>query len=261
MQALSGVVDICSAAFDRLSTAVPQPQLIPFGKGKVFRHAEQMLEQAIVQKLSRVISGLHAVKVLMEHGLYQEVAVLFRVLDELTEDIHFLCLPLFDQPRSALHDEYLQSFYQEDHQNPDDLTQPFKKRQTISRKRIHSALAEALPINKHDGMHIQNVLSTLYSGYVHAASPHIMDAYGGMPPHFHVSGMRGTPRQETFIRESTTYFYRSLQATMLVSLAFREIELADFLFNFREQFEQQVGMTSWKEPEKMMRDLKAKGKA
>jgi hypothetical protein len=142
MQALSGVVDICSAAFDRLSTAVPQPQLIPFGKGKVFRHAEQMLEQAIVQKLSRVISGLHAVKVLMEHGLYQEVAVLFRVLDELTEDIHFLCLPLFDQPRSALHDEYLQSFYQEDHQNPDDLTQPFKKRQTISRKRIHSALAK-----------------------------------------------------------------------------------------------------------------------
>lgn len=261
MEHLNGVIEVCIVSLDKLGETVPQPQLVPFGKGKVFRYVEQTLEQAIVQKLSRVISSLHAINALMELGLYQEVAVLFRVLDELTEDIHFLCLPLIDQPRSSLHDEYLQYFYQEDHQNPDDLTQPFKKRHTVNRKNIHSALAKALPINNHDGMHVHNVLSTLYSGYVHAASPHIMDSYGGMPPHFHVLGMRGTPREKTFARESITYFHRALQATMHISLAFKSLELADRLFAFRAQFEQQVGMTSWQDPEKMMRDLKANGKA
>ena len=35
-----------------------------------------------------------------------------------------------------------------------------------------------------------------YSGYVHAASPHIMEMYGGNPARFHVRGMHGTPRQD-----------------------------------------------------------------
>ena len=32
-------------------------------------------------------------------------------------------------------------------------------------------------------------LTKTYSGFVHAASPQIMDMYGGSPPHFHVEGM------------------------------------------------------------------------
>lgn len=261
MVLLASVIAASSEALEEVVAAVLPAQLVPFGKGHVFRYIEQTLEQAIVQKLARVASSLNAVQVLMEPGLYQEVGVIFRVLDELTEDIHFLCLPLLGQPHTPLHDEYLEYFYREDRENPNDLTQPFKKRETVKRSKIHSALGVSLPINHHDGMHIHNALSTLYSGYVHAASPHVMDAYGGMPARFHVSGMRGTPREASFERESITYAYRALHATMLAALALGKNVLAERLLAFRSAFEQQAGMTSWKEPEKMMRELKAKGKA
>jgi hypothetical protein len=43
---------------------------------------------------------------------------------------------------------------------------------------------------------LYRTISKVYSGFVHGASPHIMEMYGGDPPHFHTKGMLGTPRIE-----------------------------------------------------------------
>jgi hypothetical protein len=256
----TSVLTECTNAFVLLSKKVPEPKLVPFGNSFVFRHVEKTLEQAIVQKLSRVISTTQGIKALMHCGLYQEVGVLFRVLDELAEDTFFLCLPLLGEPRTANHEKYLTYFYMEDHKDPENLTAEFKKRPTVPRSTIHAAIASAMPINQHDGIHVHQVIGTLYSGFIHASSPHIMDSYGGAPPHFHLSGMKGTPREATFQREATTYYYRALQATMLVALAFKDDSLSDRLYEFRASFELHTGMTEWKDPESMMRKLKAKAK-
>jgi hypothetical protein len=50
-----------------------------------------------------------------------------------------------------------------------------------------------------------------FSNYVHAKYPEVMDLYGGKPGHFHVRGMRGTPKDaenlqtlDTFIDTAST---------------------------------------------------------
>ena len=59
----------------------------------MFRCVEQSIYQAIILKLARVVSGLHAALLLLEHGHIQEQAMFHRIHDELDEDILFLVLP------------------------------------------------------------------------------------------------------------------------------------------------------------------------
>lgn len=51
-----------------LAKRVPQPQRVPYKDSFVYRHVEKELHQALVQKLARLVSGLHAAQLLMEHG-------------------------------------------------------------------------------------------------------------------------------------------------------------------------------------------------
>ena len=70
-----------------LASCVPQPQRIPYKQSFVFRYVEKTVEQAIVQKLARIVSTLKAAYLLMAHGLVQEQAALQRVLHEMHEDV------------------------------------------------------------------------------------------------------------------------------------------------------------------------------
>ncbi|HSX78509.1 MAG TPA: hypothetical protein VLQ80_08075, partial [Candidatus Saccharimonadia bacterium] len=45
-----------------LAARVHQPQAVAYGDGYVFRYHERDVHQVLVQKLARVISGLHAVR-------------------------------------------------------------------------------------------------------------------------------------------------------------------------------------------------------
>ena len=71
-------------------TRVPPPQRVPYKDSFVFRYTERTLEQAIVQKLARLVSGLHATRLLLNHGFFQEQAALQRMLDEFRENAMFL---------------------------------------------------------------------------------------------------------------------------------------------------------------------------
>jgi hypothetical protein len=73
-----------------LAARVRQPTAVEFGDGHVFRYNEGDVHQALVQKLARVISGLHAARLLLVHGFLQELGALQRMLDEFNEDINFL---------------------------------------------------------------------------------------------------------------------------------------------------------------------------
>ena len=73
-----------------LEAKVPPPQKIPYKTSFVFRYVEKTIQQAIVQKLARVVSTLSGARLLMSHGFLQEQAALQRILQELHEDITFL---------------------------------------------------------------------------------------------------------------------------------------------------------------------------
>ena len=52
------------ASHAALAARVPQPKRVAVG----FRYVERDIRQALVQKLARIVSGLHAARLLLAHG-------------------------------------------------------------------------------------------------------------------------------------------------------------------------------------------------
>ena len=139
------------------------------------------MHQALVQKLARSVSTLRATTLLMEHGFVQEQAAMQRMLDELHEDIMFLSFGVIFEKWTPLHDKYLAAFYEEefDKESAIDSTQ---KRPMIPRNKIRAWITSFDGgIDPSTANEVTRTISKTYSGYVHAASPQIMDMYGVLP--------------------------------------------------------------------------------
>jgi hypothetical protein len=100
---------------------------------------------------------------------------------------------------------------------------------------------EGAPIDHDREVEISRMLYRAYSGYVHAASPQIMDMYGGNPPKFHMRGMRETPRHREHSADLWNYFYRSLCALSIVAKAFGDEALFTAIRDFTGEFERLSG--------------------
>lgn len=220
----------------RLAKRVPQPQELPYKDGFVFRHVEKTVHQALVQKLARLVSSLHATRLLMTHGFVQEQGALQRVLDELQEDVTFLAVGVIFKKWTSLHDDYLAAFFEEefDAETAIDSTQ---KRPMIPRKKIRAWIASMEGgVDQSRGVELTRTISKAYSGYIHAASPHIMDMYGGNPPAFHMHGMLGTPRHVEHRADLWNYFYRAIIAFGFAGKAFGDDELFATIRDFADEF-------------------------
>ncbi len=226
-----------------LAQRVPQPQRVSHADSFVYRYAEKTIHQALVQKLARLVSSLHAARLLMEHGFVQEQASLQRILDELQEDITFLAFSVVFNDLTPLHQTYLDAFYEEefDAESALDSTQ---NRPMVPRKKIRAYIArmEGAELDPSQGVKLFRTISKTYSGFVHAASPHIMDMYGGNPPQFHVRGMYGTERQQEHREDLWNYFYRSIIAFAVTAKAFGDEELFTKIYQYAQGFARQSGM-------------------
>src|SRR5205823_1249655 len=115
---------------------VPAPIRKAWHGGFVFRYAEQTIHQAIVQKLARTISGLHAVETLLRQGLFQEQGIVQRALDELDEDVVFLSLAVIRDELTQAHKQYLDYFYAEEFRDPSDIMASHTSRGMVRREKI-----------------------------------------------------------------------------------------------------------------------------
>lgn len=219
-----------------LAKRVPQPKSIPYKDGFVFRHVEKTMHQALVQKLARLVSSLHAARLLMMHGFVQEQAAIQRILDELQEDITFLACGVIFGKWTPLHDEYLTAFFEEEF-DADSAIESTQKRPMIPRKKIRAWIASIEGgLDPSTGIEVTRTISKTYSGYIHAASPHIMDMYGGDPPRFYMTGMIGTPRHGEHRADLWNYFYRGIIAFGFAAKAFGDDELFNTIRDFTDKF-------------------------
>ncbi len=219
-----------------LAKRVPQPQEVPYKDGFVFRHVEKTVHQALVQKLARMVSSLHATRLLMTHGFVQEQAALQRVLDELQEDVTFLAFGVIFNKLTPLHDGYLAAFFEEEFE-AETVMDSTQKRPMIPRKKIRAWIASMDGgLDQSRTVEVTRTISKAYSGYVHAASPHIMDMYGGNPPAFHMHGMLGTSRHVEHRADLWNYFYRAIIAFAFAAKAFGDDELCATIGNFADEF-------------------------
>jgi hypothetical protein len=236
------VLKALGAAFDILEKQVEKPRKTPFGKSFVFRYEQRSVHQALIQKLARVISTLHAAYILLLHGFLQEQGALQRMLDEFDEDIIFLSNGTIDG-LTDLHKRYLSYFYEEEFKDPDNPGAEHD-RPMIPRKKIRAYIAriDEWPLDPSRGIETSKAISKGYSGYVHGASPHIMEMYGGNPPKFHIFGMLNTPREIEHRNDLRNYFFRGILSFILVATVFQNETLTPSLFRLRNWFQKESGM-------------------
>ena len=233
---------VMESAFLHLECQVPPPQQKKWRDGYVFRYVEQSIHQALILKLARSISSLRAIDILLSHGQLQEQATLHRVLDEIHEDISFLALALTTGNTTDLHKKYLTAFFAEEFPNPKNSLARHKKPDMPPRRKIRS-----YSINIHDHQNpslihdVGETISSVYSGYIHASAPQIMDMYGGKPAHFYLSGMKGTPRMNEYIDDAWHRFYRELMSIGLIAKAFGDKELNNNISQYLTLFEEKSG--------------------
>jgi hypothetical protein len=189
------------------------------------------------------LSGLHAVDVLLLHGLLQEQASLHRILDEIHEDIFFLAAAVTNDVITERHKQYLAAFYAEEFPDPDNTLARHQKPNLPPRRKIRAYVRRVLSTDPNPSLidDVEESVSSTYSGFVHASAPQVLDMYGGDPPHFHLSGMRGTPRMQEHIDDAWNYFYRGIMALTVVAKAFGDKPLVDSLYEHLERFVKESG--------------------
>jgi hypothetical protein len=226
-----------------LAARVHQPRAAAFGDGWVFRYSERDVHQALVQKLARVISGLHAARLLMANGFLQEQGALQRMLDEFNEDVSFLAYSVIHGETTELHREYLAAFFQEEFDNPISAIQSTQKRPMVPRRKIRAYIAriQGTSLNPSSGAEVMRTVDKTYSGFVHGASPHIMEMYYGDPPYFHVRGMLGTSLANEHREDLWNYFYRSIGSFVLSAKAFGDEPLCQSALKYMRSFARAKG--------------------
>jgi hypothetical protein len=216
------MLDLMDRTFRDFENAMPsKPVLVKMAFGMVFRFKEKDIYQAIIQKLARAQSAVRAAYILLKNGFVQEQAILHRVIDETNEDILFLVYAVTNDTITELHKRFLDAFWEEEIDESGTLIDSKQTRPMIPRKKIRAYITnvERVALDPNRGIELSRTLSRTYSGFVHGASPHIMDMYGGNPPHFHTKGMLGTPRMEEYTDDLWNYMYRTFLSHIVVAKA------------------------------------------
>lgn len=235
--AFSKALAYLEPSFRRLETRVPPPSYKQTDQGGCMRYDERTIEQALILKLARQITGLIALQLLVDHGLPQEQGVMQRVLDEIGEDIQFLAHPILGAEQSPAHERYLEDFWAEEFDHPDPL-KATQKRRPVRREKVLAYNARVLT---GENPELRKALSTTlhktYSGFVHAASSHVMDLCEVDPPLFSLRVQDGDSRKLSHYNDAWNYFYRGLMSLSLVAMALGDWELVEESRLFLVQFE------------------------
>lgn len=234
------MLDLMELSFRDFEADMPsKPKLVEKPFGRAYRFKEKDIYQALIQKLARVQSAVRAAYVLLHNGFVQEQAMLHRVIDETNEDILFLVCAVTNDTITSWHERYLSAFWEEEIDGSGDPIKSEQKRKMIPRQKIRAYIAnvKGAALDSSTGIELSRTISKAYSGFVHGASPHIMDSYGGNPPHFHTKGMLGTPRIEEYKHDLWNYMYRSFLSHIFVAKALGAAKHVEILTKYKEQFE------------------------
>ncbi|MBW2738720.1 MAG: hypothetical protein JRE64_07675 [Deltaproteobacteria bacterium] len=232
--------DLMDRAFRDYENPMPnKPVLVNMAFGMAFRYREKDIYQAIILKLARAQSAVRAAYVLLKNGFLQEQAILHRVIDETNEDILFLAYAVTNDTITDLHNRFLDAFWEEEIDESGNMIDSKQKRPMIPRKKIRAYIAgvEGVALDPSRGIELSRTLSKTYSGFVHGASPQIMDMYVGNPPRFHTNGMLGTPRMQEYADDLWNYMYRTFLSHIVVAKVLGAEKHVEILSKYKLSFE------------------------
>lgn len=242
---ITEMLELMDRTFRDFESGMPnRPRMVKLSYGVAYRFVEKDIYQAMFLKLARVQSLVRAAIVLLANGFVQEQGILQRAIDETNDDIMFLVYAVTNDKITELHEKFLDAFWEEEMDESGTLMESKQKRPMIPRKKIQAYLAriEEIKIDPSRQQDAAKAIYKTYSGYVHGASPHLMDMYGGNPPHFHTNGMLGTPRIQEHAADLWNYAYRSFISHIAVAKAFGAETHTTILSGHLKRFERNAGI-------------------
>jgi hypothetical protein len=241
-----------------MGRSVPAPVPVMHHGIPFFRHKKQTDILLCFLKGVKLTSTLNAALLLFRHGYAQELGALARIADDLLNDILFMLKPLDGGKPSKDQLRFFEEFFQEEFENPMNVLAGAQKRDIVSRRKLHATFGH-LAKESFNPSDAQNMMSTIHaalSGYVHGAYPHIMELYGGNPPHFHMSGLPGTPRIAEWDRQLITYAYRGIMVSGLVARKLGLTDSENALRVLMEEFEATLDCKADADVEAQVRAMK-----
>ncbi len=108
----------------------------------------------------------------------------------------------------------------------------------ISRKKIRAFISKdrGTGYGQSSTIEIARTISKTYSGYLHGASPQLMELYYGEPPYFHLAGSTDSSLYSDHEDDMLNYFYRAILSFSFASKAFGEEELFRKLHTYSGEF-------------------------
>lgn len=237
------LLDLLHQSFEILQHLVPVPTRVERMGGTTFRYSQRTPEQAALQKLARVLSGLTAMELLSLHGFFQEQAALQRVHDELTEDITFIALAIaFDQPCATL-TQLLDAFYTETMSGRSNHTETPKGPKSPPRKKVRARILalESGTENPSCSVDAAALVSRTYSAFVHASSEAIMDMYDGASGRFLTRGMQASELAESHRADIENYYFRSVIAVFQVSHLLGSVQVMNLAKSAHDSLSSRMG--------------------
>lgn len=241
---LDGALQRLEATYAEMGMSTGNVLFRDLGPYRQFRHETLTESLACYLKGIKSISTLKACLILLKSGHTQEIGALCRMVDDFCNEIFFLLTPQGeDGSFSKDQIQFLESFFQEELDQPGDPLASTQKRATVQVKKIHATCAKLVgpELNLSDAQELLRTRQQALSGYVHGAYPHIMEMYGGDPPHFHMSGMLGSPRIDEWRQQLVGYVYRVSMASVFVARKLGLEEIEKRLRLFLNEFEVATG--------------------
>jgi len=234
---------VMEAAFEDYQTAAGPVQRVDVGPGWVYRFEKKDIYHAVLMKLALLLSTLHAARTLNKAGHFAQQAMLQRVIEEANEDILFLVYAATNDSFTELHQRYLDAFWAEEYADHHDTLGSHQSRPMIPRKKIQAFLAriEGTELDPSRGSQLSKLLAKTYSGFVHGASPNIMEMYGGEPPRFFTRSLSGTPREDEYRRDLWNYMYRGFLSFVFAAKMYGAEQHVEKLVEYKEHFEAAMG--------------------
>lgn len=221
----------------RLCYQVPVPVQRILDDAETYQFPEQTIQNAILLKTARFVSGLHAGNLLLKHGFVQELGTLQRTLDDFETDAMFLALACIYDDLTPLHQVYLDWFWAEDPSQRDFVLNQKKKPEPPRKKQILSYIARRTNggIPDHTEIATGKYVLDFYSGYVHGAGPHLMDMYDPSTRRLSVAGTKFSPLLAAHQYDFENYVFRGVVLMAVAAEALGESNLHKEALSIHEE--------------------------
>ncbi len=139
---LEDTIEELGLLYHEMADLIDAPVFVKLGSSGVWRYETQTESLACYLKAIKTISALNACMALLKIGHAQEVGALCRMIDDYCNEIFFLLMPQDGKNYSKEQLQFLNDFYQEEFDKPEDPLASTQKRKNVPVKKIHATFGK-----------------------------------------------------------------------------------------------------------------------